>query len=87
MAHTLHFRCRSCGHAFSRTYGVDINGQAEFYCTRCGRLHRTDLSLGWVPLPECSCGGSFDPDALGCCPQCGKMLETGEVCGGPAGTP
>ena len=88
MANTLHYRCRSCGHSFSRTYGVDINGQAELCCSRCGRLRRVDFSLGWIPISDCDCGGSFDPAALGCCPQCGKMLEKGDADGeSPAGTP
>lgn len=80
MSDTLNFRCRACGHTFSRTYGVDINGQAVLYCNRCGQLHRVDFSAGWTPLPDCSCGGSFDADALGCCPQCGQLLTKEDAC-------
>lgn len=80
MANTLLFRCRSCGHSFSRTFGVDVNGQAEIYCSHCGRVQHVDLSVGWNPLPDCDCGGIFDPDALGSCPQCGSLLTKADVC-------
>ena len=44
------------------------------YCPRCGKSQNFDLSLGWVPLDDCECGGTFSTDALGCCPNCGVML-------------
>lgn len=31
------------------------------------------------PVPQCECGGAFDADALGCCPQCGVVLSNDDV--------
>lgn len=68
------FRCHQCNHRFIRSYGVDIQGRGTMYCPRCGKPQNFDLSLGWVPLDDCECGGTFTTDALGCCPNCGVML-------------
>jgi hypothetical protein len=38
-----------------------------------------DFSGGWFSLPQCDCGGSFDADALGCCPNCGARLSKQDV--------
>lgn len=79
MSETKSFRCHKCGCSFSRTYGVDINGQALLCCNRCGKTLRVDFSAGWAPLPDCDCGGTFDADALGRCPQCGQLLSAEDI--------
>ena len=58
-------RCRKCGNAFNRKYGVGYNGQGTLYCDRCGKAHGVDFSCGWGWEPTCECGGTFDADALG----------------------
>ncbi len=72
-------RCRKCGNAFNRKYGVGYNGQGTLYCDRCGKAHVVDFSCGWGWEPTCECGGTFDADALGCCPQCGSLLSKEDI--------
>ena len=74
-----HIRCRHCGHSFERRYGVGFNGQGTMYCSRCGAAQPVDLSGGWDWNPACNCGGSFDADALGRCPQCGAILSKEDI--------
>lgn len=66
--------CPQCGHSFRREYGLNVLGKGTLYCNRCGSAQPVDLSMGWIPVPECSCGGTFDADALGCCPVCKAVL-------------
>lgn len=73
MSKTIKVCCKSCGHEFERTYGVDVMGRATLYCRTCGRSQNIDLSLGWMPLDACECGGVFDAEALGACPNCGSL--------------
>lgn len=72
-------RCRRCGHDFERKYGVGFNGQGTLYCDRCGRAQLVDFSSGWVYENTCECGGTFDADALGCCPKCGALLTKEDI--------
>ncbi len=74
MSNTLTLTCPHCGHTFERTYGVNVVGQTTLYCNCCGKARYVDLSLGWEPLPDCECGGSFDADAKGRCPKCDNVL-------------
>lgn len=55
---------------------MDYNGQAMLYCNGCGKAHAVDFSGGWEVVPLCECGGTFDADALGCCPKCGSRELT-----------
>lgn len=71
----ISFCCHHCGQQFSRSYGVDIQGRGTMYCPRCGKSQNFDLSGGWIPLDDCECGGTFSVDALGCCPNCDKLLD------------
>ncbi|MBQ6238452.1 MAG: hypothetical protein IJK07_09590 [Bacteroidales bacterium] len=71
--------CRGCGCSFERSCGIGYNGQGTLYCNRCGRARMVDFSCGWDPVPQCECGGTFDADALGCCPQCGAVLSNDDV--------
>lgn len=79
MSETTQFKCARCGHEFVRTFGVDVNGKATLYCNRCGKAQNADFSLGWMPVSDCDCGGSFTTDALGCCPNCGSALSENDV--------
>ena len=72
-------RCRRCGHEFQRRYGVGYNGQGTLYCDRCGKAQAVDFGGGWELPPACECGGTFDADALGRCPQCGTMLSKEDI--------
>lgn len=72
-------RCRRCGHTFSRKYGVGFNGQGTMYCDRCGRAQLVDLSGGWGWDPTCDCGGTFDADSMGRCPECGTILTKDDI--------
>lgn len=72
-------KCRKCGHEFVRRYGVGVTGQGTLYCQKCGSSKNVDLSCGWNMLLECSCGGAFSENALGCCPLCGTLLETENI--------
>ena len=72
-------RCRKCGHEFQRRYGVGYNGQGTLYCDRCGKAQAVDFGGGWVLPPQCECGGTFDADAMGRCPDCGTMLTKEDI--------
>ena len=72
-------RCRHCGHSFKRNYGVGFNGQGTMYCNRCGRAQNVDFSGGWGWEPTCECGGTFDADAMGRCPECSAMLTREDI--------
>lgn len=79
MGITYNIRCRKCGHTFARNYGVGFNGQGTLYCDRCGKAQRVDFSGGWGYEPTCECGGTFDADALGCCPKCSALLTKEDI--------
>lgn len=79
MGVTYNIRCHICGHTFERKYGVGVNGQGTLYCDRCGRIQRVDFSGGWVYESACECGGTFDAEAMGCCPQCGAVLSKEDI--------
>jgi hypothetical protein len=79
MGVTYNIRCGKCGHAFTRSYGIGINGQGTLYCDRCGRAQQVDLSGGWMMESSCECGGTFDADAMGCCPKCGALLSKKDI--------
>lgn len=79
MSTTYTIRCNHCGTSFQRRYGLEVNGQGTLYCDRCGKAMGVDFSGGWFPLPQCDCGGSFDADALGCCPNCGARLSKQDI--------
>jgi ssDNA-binding Zn-finger/Zn-ribbon topoisomerase 1 len=38
-----------------------------------------DLGGGWDLPPQCECGGTFDADAMGRCPECGTMLTKEDI--------
>ena len=44
MGVTHNIRCGKCGHAFTRSYGIGINGHGTLYCDRCGQAQQVDLS-------------------------------------------
>ena len=79
MGVAYNIRCRRCGHDFERKYGVGFNGQGTLYCDHCGRAQLVDFSGGWVYEATCECGGTFDADALGCCPKCGALLTKEDI--------
>ncbi len=79
MGITHNIRCRKCGSKFSRNYGVGFNGQGTLFCDRCGQAHRIDFSGGWECAPTCECGGTFDADSMGRCPQCGSLLSKKDI--------
>lgn len=79
MGISYNIQCRKCGHSFKRNYGVGFNGQGTMYCDRCGRAQNVDFSGGWGWDPACECGGTFDADALGLCPQCGSQLTKEDI--------
>jgi hypothetical protein len=58
---------------------VGFNGQGTLYCDRCGKARTVDFGGGWELPPACECGGTFDADALGLCPQCGIMLTKEDI--------
>ena len=72
-------RCRKCGHEFQRRYGVGYNGQGTLYCDHCGKAQAVDFSGGWELPPQCKCGGTFDADAMGRCPDCGALLTKEDI--------
>ena len=86
MGVTYRIRCHKCGHTFSRNYGVGYNGQGTMYCVRCGRAQAVDFSGGWGWDPTCECGGTYDADALGRCPQCNSMLTKEDIADDEPGT-
>lgn len=79
MGVTYKIRCGKCGHTFTRSYGIGINGQGTLYCDRCGQAQQVDLSGGWMMESSCECGGTFDADAMGCCPKCGALLSKKDI--------
>lgn len=72
-------KCPHCGKRFARRYGIGMLGRGTLYCTRCGKPQVVDFSLGWNPLELCDCGGSFDVEAWGCCPDCGGLLSKADI--------
>lgn len=79
MGISYNIQCRKCGHSFKRNYGVGFNGQGTMYCNRCGHAQNVDFSGGWGWEPTCECGGTFDADAMGCCPMCGAILTKEDI--------
>ena len=72
-------KCQRCGHEFQRHYGVGFFGQGTLYCDRCGRPRVVDFGGGWDTPPQCECGGTFDADAMGKCPNCGALLTKEDI--------
>ena len=79
MGVTSKLHCHKCGHKFERDYGIGVLGKGTLYCDRCGKARAVDFGGGWELPPACECGGTFDADALGRCPQCGTMLTKEDI--------
>ena len=58
---------------------MGYNGQGTLYCDRCGKAQAVDFGDGWDLPPQCECGGTFDADAMGRCPDCGTMLTKEDI--------
>lgn len=80
MSHLLTLKCKHCDTSFNREYGISIMGHGILYCPQCGSAQQVDLSSGWEPIPPCTCGDTFDANALGTCPHCGKLLDKEDIC-------
>lgn len=79
MGTTYKLKCHHCGHEFERRYGIGILDRGTLYCNQCGKSKVVDFSCGWDPLPQCECGGIFDAESLGLCPQCQALMKQEDI--------
>ena len=81
MGYGLYIRCHHCGHHFERLFSCGRIGGGTAYCNTCGREKQYK---GWeeqkyVLGSTCECGGRFDDEARGTCPNCGVVLKEENV--------